>query len=303
MQIRKHSLRFSLVFLLFILALLIFSVKLILIQAFRSSYLTKLADKQHNYFIKLEPRRGAIYDRNIRPLALNVASYSVYAEPKTMNKDGKEKAVEKLSAFLKLDAQAVREKLNRPKYFVWIARKLTFEQAEEIKKLKLEGIDFIKESRRFYPNHFLAAHLIGFAGTDNEGLEGLELQYDNYLKGEYGWSQILRDARQQKLLLEKSFIPPKDGFDLVLTIDETIQYIAERALDKAFKKHNAKGAMIVVMNPRTGEILAWANRPTFNLERPSDSRSDQRRNRAIADMYEPGSVFKIVTAADRKSVV
>jgi len=139
--------------------------------------------------------------------------------------------------------------------------------------------------------------VIGFADIDNKGLEGLELRYDHYLKGEYGYSHIIKDARQRELLIEKSFIPPKDGFDLVLTIDETIQYITERALEESFIKHNAKGAIVIVMDPKTGEILALANRPTFDLGNFNKSKPESWRNRAVADMYEPGSVFKIVTAS------
>ncbi|MDZ4242424.1 MAG: penicillin-binding transpeptidase domain-containing protein, partial [Candidatus Omnitrophota bacterium] len=123
------------------------------------------------------------------------------------------------------------------------------------------------------------------------------LLHDSYLRGEAGWMRILRDARQRELLIEKDYLPPKDGFSLVLTIDETIQYIAERALDKAFLEHNAKGATIIVMDPQTGEILALANRPTYNLAEVETSNMENRTNRALAFVYEPGSVFKIVTAS------
>ena len=297
MHTSKNPLRFTLIFLFFISCLLIFCTNLILIQVFKSSYLERLAEKQHNHFIKLEPKRGTIYDRNLRPLALNVAAYSLYAQPKMMKRQDKERAVQELSDLLGLEPNSIRERLNRDKYFAWLARKLSLKQTEDIRSLNIHGLDFIKESRRSYPNQFLAAHVIGFAGIDNEGLEGLELKYDRYLKGEYGWSQILRDARQRKLLIENGFIAAKDGFDLVLTIDETIQYIAERALDRACQRHHAKGATIIVMNPRTGEILALANRPTYDLSQSSQSDPDSRRNRALADMYEPGSVFKIVTAS------
>ncbi|HOW34818.1 MAG TPA: penicillin-binding transpeptidase domain-containing protein [Candidatus Omnitrophota bacterium] len=297
MHIRKYPLRFCIVFLVFILALCFCLIKLILIQVFKSSYLDQLAEKQHNYFIKLEPKRGAIYDRNLHPLAINVAAYSLYANPKMMKARDKEKAVGELSVLLGLEPDFIRERLDKDKYFVWLERKLPLTSVQKIKNLKIAGLDFIKESRRHYPNQALAAQLIGFAGMDNEGLEGLELKYNKYLKGEFGWTQILKDAKQRALLIEKSFIPPKDGFDVVLTIDETIQYIAERALDKAFVKHRARGAMIIVINPKTGEILALANRPTFDLMSPTQSDMDARRDRAVADMYEPGSVFKIVTAA------
>ncbi|OGX30809.1 MAG: hypothetical protein A2787_07055 [Omnitrophica WOR_2 bacterium RIFCSPHIGHO2_01_FULL_48_9] len=297
MQVRKYSSRFALVFFSLITFLILFSVKLIFLQIFWSEYLSNLAEKQHNAIVKLEPRRGSILDRNLRPLAFNVTVSSLYANPRLMSEEDKHAATKQLSLLLKMDPAVLRQRLSRNKYFVWIQRKLPEELAGKIKGLKLKGIGFIKESKRFYPNQSLAAHIIGFADIDNRGLEGLELNYDKYLKGEFGWSQILRDARQRELSLERNFMPPKDGFNLVLTIDETIQYLAERALDKAMAKHNAKSASIIVMDPRTGEILALANRPTYNLAEVSSSSIESRTNRAISYMYEPGSVFKIVATA------
>lgn len=297
MQVRKRTPRFVSVFLLLITCLVFFSVKLLLIQLFRREHLARLAESQHTQYIRLEPIRGTILDRQLRTLAVNVAAYSLYANPRLMKAEDKEKAVTHLSGLLKVDPQFVRDRLSRKKYFVWLARKLPAEQTEKIKALKIHGLGFIKESKRYYPNQYLAAHLIGFAGMDNKGLEGIEMQFDKYLKGEYGWTNILRDARQRELMIEKDFVPPKDGFSLVLTIDETIQYIAEKALDKAYKANNALGATIVVMDPKTGEILALANRPTYNISDAAKSPSASRTNRAIAFVYEPGSVFKIVAAS------
>jgi len=294
---QKRHLRFNLVFLVCLFGLVIFAVKLVFIQVFNASYLAKLAEKQHNYFIELEPRRGGIYDRKLRPLALNVAAYSLYAKPKAMTEQAKKKAIRELGSLLNLQTDFLQKRLSKEKYFVWIERKLTSITAEQIKAMKIDGLDFIKESRRYYPNQSLGAHLIGFAGMDNRGLDGLELMYDHYLKGEFGWTQIIRDARNRELLIERGFIPPKNGFDFVLTIDETIQFIAERALEEGFIQHHAIGASLIIMNPKTGEILALVNRPTYDLSRFSEVNQDNRRNRAVTDMYEPGSVFKIVTAA------
>jgi cell division protein FtsI/penicillin-binding protein 2 len=294
---QKHSLRFISVFFLLIFCLLFFCSKLILIQVFRSEHLSALAEKQHNHYIQLDPVRGTIYDRRMRKMALNVAVYSLYANPMQMTAADKTKAVAELSGRLGLNPVVVKERLAQRKYFVWLARKLPIDTAEQIRELKIKGLDFVRESKRYYPNQFLASHLIGFAGIDNDGLEGLELVYDHYLKGEPGWTQVLRDARQRDLLITKGFIPPKDGFDLVLTIDETIQYIAERALEKAFVQHKAQAASIIVLDPRTGEILAMANRPTYDLSEFSKSADSSRTNRSIAYVYEPGSVFKIVAVS------
>lgn len=268
-----------------------------MIQFFRSDHLAGLAEKQHNNYLTLEPVRGTIYDRQMHPLAVNVTAYSVYANPRRMKPADKENIARQLSTILNVDANEIREKLKKDKYFVWLVRKISLEQTEKIRHAKIKGIGLLKESKRSYANQSLAAHVIGFAGMDNKGLEGLELMFDKHLRGEPGFSQILRDAKQRELLIEKSFLPPKDGFNLVLTIDETIQYIVERALDKSFPKTNAIAATVIVMDPRTGEILALANRPTYNLSHVNSSPEANRINRAIALVFEPGSVFKIVAAS------
>ncbi|MFP4472802.1 MAG: peptidoglycan D,D-transpeptidase FtsI family protein [Candidatus Omnitrophota bacterium] len=297
MYIRKYTGRFVAVFLSLIILLLFFTGRLVYIQVFRSSYLAKLAERQHNQSIKIEPVRGVILDRNLRPLAMNVPVYSLYANPRRMSPEAKERAVRSLPEVMDLNRDFIRSRLDRDKFFIWIARKLPLDQAEAVRALEIPGLSFIKEARRYYPNQHLAAHVLGFAGMDNTGLEGLELQFDDVLRGRDGSALVLRDARQQQLMLDHGLIPPQDGFSLVLTLDETIQYIAEEALDKAYRENNAKWASIIVMNPNTGEILALANRPTYDLNDFGESSVASRTNRAIAHVYEPGSVFKIVAAA------
>ncbi|HNV23531.1 MAG TPA: hypothetical protein PKH98_01440, partial [Candidatus Omnitrophota bacterium] len=203
-----------------------------MIQIFRASYLSKLADQQHNHTVEIEPIRGTIYDRNGRPLAFNVAVYSLFANPRAMSFAEKKKAVERLSDLLQMDAVFIREQLQKNKYFVWIKRKLPLDLVEKIKDEKIAGIGFREESKRYYPNGSLASHIIGFANIDNEGLEGLELAYDQYLKGSPGRMSVLRDAKLRELMIESDYIPPQHGHHLVLTIDETIQYLAENALEK-----------------------------------------------------------------------
>jgi cell division protein FtsI (penicillin-binding protein 3) len=296
--LRKYPLRFAAVSI-FLFVGFAYSIGfLIFIQIFRSDFLSNLALRQHEHSIVLEPRRGTIYDRNMRALAINLPVYSVYANARAMRREHDvDEVVEKLSGILKADPKLIRDKLDKDKYFVWMARKVPQEVYLQIKDLKLQGIGFIKESKRFYPNQTLASHLIGFAGLDNNGLDGLERDYDKYLKGQPGHAIILRDARLRELMFDKGYVAPVDGFSVVLTIDETIQYIAERALDRMYKKYNAKGASIIVMDPKTGEILAFANRPTYNLEEAAKSTPESRTDRAIVFTYEPGSVFKIVTAS------
>lgn len=295
MYIVNYHRRIQAVFLLFVFFLISCIARLLFIQFFRSRYLTDIAKKQHNLFIELEPRRGTIYDVNLKPQAANISTDSLYAIPTDIA--DKDKVIKQLMPILNLDYAYLKERLYRKKSFIWLARKITPQQREAINKLKITGLGFIKESQRCYPNSHLAGHIIGFAGLDNKGLEGIELWYDKYLNGESGWALFLRDARQRRLGLYEKMVLPKDGYDVVLTVDEVIQYIAERELDKAFKTSHAKGASIVVMDPHTGEILALANRPTFDLNEYSHAAKEQVRNRSICDLFEPGSSFKIVTAS------
>ena len=177
----------------------------------------------------------------------------------------------------------------------WVRRQISPEQAERLAALKLDGIGFLKESRRFYPKNELAAHLLGYVGIDNKGLAGIESTYDSQIRGKDGTLLIQTDARRQAFSrLEE---PPTAGSSIELTIDENLQYIAERELAIGVRENRAAGGTAVVMNPRTGEILAMANVPTFNPNVYREAQEVERRNRAIQDIYEPGSTFKVVTAS------
>jgi len=294
------------VFLFFFVFLIFCIARLFFIQLFRSNYFVEIAQKQHSLFVELEPRRGTIFDLNLKPQAVNVSVDSLYASVNLIPDKDKEEIIRQLLPILNVGNVYLRDRLYRKKSFIWLARKLSPSQSEAIKRLNIKGLDFIKESRRSYPNSYLASHIIGFCGLDNKGLEGIELCYDNYLKGTEGWALILRDARQKKLNFEQKMAVPSDGYNLVLTIDEVIQYITEREIDKAFKVYHAKGASAIVMDPHSGAILAMVNRPTFDLNQYNNIEKDKRRNRSISDLFEPGSVFKIVTASaalEEKKVV
>lgn len=297
MYISNYRRKTEAVFLFFLVFLVLCIGRLLFIQFFRSAYLAGIAKKQHSLFLELEPVRGTIFDANLKAEAINLPADSVYASINEIKPKDKPAIIESLSSILKVSRAYIEERINRKKSFIWLARKVTPEQSQAIKKLNFKGIGFLKESRRSYPNSYLLSHVLGFAGLDNIGLEGLELSCDKYLKGEAGWGVFLRDARQKRLDLWDKMVLPKDGYNLILTIDEVIQYIAERELDKAYKTYHAKGASIIVMDPHTGAILAMANRPTYDLNDPRTTSKDQMRNRAICDMFEPGSVFKIVTAS------
>jgi len=247
--------------------------------------------------VELEPLRGTIYDSNLKPQAVNISVNSLYASPNEIKSKDKEKIIQELPSILKVDRDYLKDRLYRKKSFIWLARKITPQETRAVKKLSINGLGFLKESKRTYPNRTLANHVIGFAGLDNRGLEGLEVYYDKYLKGESGRVLFFRDARQKRLNLWEKMLLPKDGYDLVLTIDEVIQYIAERELDKVCKAYRAKGASIVVMDPHRGAILALANRPAYDLNEYRNTSNIELRNRAVCDIFEPGSVFKIVIAA------
>ena len=295
MYINNYTRRRRLIFLIIFILFLISLGRIFFIQCFRNRFFTLLARKQQNLFIDLESQRGTIFDRNLKPQAINLPSESLYAVPREI-KD-REMVIKRLLRILKLKQSYLEKRLNADKCFIWLARKLSPDVVSNIKKLNLAGLYFIKESKRVYPNFHLASHVIGFAGLDNKGLEGAELFYDGYLAGASGWGVLLRDARQERLGLWEKLVMPRNGYNIILTIDEVIQFIVEQELDRITEKFHARGASAIVMNPLTGEILALGNRPTFDLNKTSQTDDKIRRNRAITDLIEPGSVFKIITAS------
>ena len=284
------------VFLFFLLSLTLLLVRLFYLQAIKYDFYRKIANQEHTFSEQLQPKRGTIYDRNMRVLAVNLNRESVYANPRVI----KDKAYTAgaLSSVLGIDHAVLNEKLSKDKGFVWIKRKITTKEALQLKKYDLTGVYFVEESKRFYPNLQLACHLIGSVDIDNKGLEGLESLYNKYLEGTGGLLVSLQDAKRNQLMsYQKEFLPPKNGYNLVLTIDDVIQNIAERELYKMYNKYHAKGASIIVMDPKNGDILALANYPAFDLNNVSKRPIEAIRNRAINDFFEPGSIFKIVTAS------
>ncbi|MBI3333646.1 MAG: serine hydrolase [Candidatus Omnitrophica bacterium] len=271
--------------------------RLLWIQVLHPNHWISIARRQHLQVLELPPVRGAVLDRHRRPLAVSIRLTSVFADPRHVkNPEG---VAQRLAPVLGRPAAELRGLLSQKDHgFVWLARRIPNQAAQRIRQMRLLGVDLVMEPQRVYPQGYLASHPVGFAGLDSQGLEGLELTYDRLLKGEAGWRWLSRDARRRPVgAWEAPMAAPRDGLDLVLTLDTTIQFIAEEALDRAYRQHHAKGASIVVMDPRTGEILALANRPTFDPNRFSQAPPDVWRNRAVTDTFEPGSVFKIVTAA------
>lgn len=293
---KKHRFRLGLVTLFLTLLLILIATRLVYIQFFHHKKSLDLANNQYCITIELQPKRGAILDSKLRQLAVNLKVDSVYAVARDVEE--KEKAAEILAPILNTDKAFLYERLCRDKLFVWLTRKISKEQSQKIRDLNLKGIRLIDETKRFYPNGALASQAIGFSGVDNVGLEGLERHYDRYLRGKKGYKLIVRDAKSREIYaLERGFLPPVDGNNLILTVDEVIQHIAEKALKKAFKKHEARAGVAVVMSPFTGEVLALATEPSYDLNDFNNADSDARRNRVVCDGYEPGSVFKVVTAS------
>ena len=273
---------------------LFLAVRLLFVQLGAARPLSKLASDQYKTFASILPKRGVIYDRNLRELAVSINLNSVFLDPLMV--EDKDLAVQRLSEVLKIDRDRMIKKLNNEDRFVWLARKVQPEIERAIRNLKIKGVGFIKEPQRVYPNGTLASHLVGFVGLDDNGLEGIELALDKFLKGTIGWRYSIRDAKKREVPgYEYREIPPADGNDVILTIDNVVQAFAERELEHAFEKYNAKGGNIIIMDPFTGDILALANRPTYDPNNLKAYPVEARRNRAICDFFEPGSSFKIVT--------
>ncbi len=265
---------------------------------FHQSSLLTLAHRQHYLTIDVPALRGPITDRNGKEFVTNLKIPSIYAVPRALRDEERSELSREISKILGLDRKWVMERLSRDKSFVWLKRRVTFEEAEKIRKLECPELGILEEYKRFYPQGTMLAQVLGFSTVDNQGVEGLERSMDGDLRGQPGRRVTQRDAKGREIkAFEIKSLPVIDGNRVVLTIDQHLQYLTEKALEQAFKQWKAKGAWAVVMDPKTGEILAMANQPGFDPNHYANVGPDAKRNRAITDMYEPGSVFKIVAAS------
>lgn len=298
---KRKSINWFKVRIIFLLSLLFFCFVLIAgrmfqLQVLKKERLYQLAAQQQQIQIPLVPKRGTIYDSKGNELAVSVEVDSVYADPRKVNHI--EKTVGELASILKIDQEELRQRLKKKRSFQWIQRKISPREAEQIKGLRLSGIYFLKENRRFYPNDQLAAHLVGFVGLDSKGLEGIEFQYDSLLSGGNHLWTMNRDALGREITLGKGPFVEEDHYHhIVLTIDKTVQHIVETELNHGVEKWRAKGGMAIAMEPSSGKILAMASYPTFNPNQFIQYRSKSWRNRAVSDIFEPGSLFKTFLAA------
>jgi cell division protein FtsI (penicillin-binding protein 3) len=271
--------------------ILVICFRLVRLQVVKYGDFVQRAQRQQNRTIPVQPRRGNIYDRNGYALAMSIDVDSVFAVPSEVH--DQETTAVILGRVLDMAPQEIVARLQSNRNFAFIKRKIDEETANRVRELNLRGIYFRKEPKRFYPKRELAAQVLGYVGMDDEGLGGLERQFDDDLRGIPGQELISIDARRKWFSrVEK---PPDPGQNLVLTIDQTIQYIAEKELDQGMADTKAIAGTVVVENPRTGEILALVNRPTFNPNVFNSVPTEALKNRAVSDIYEPGSVFKIVT--------
>jgi cell division protein FtsI (penicillin-binding protein 3) len=272
--------------------------RLIYLQVIRHDELSARADKQQLRTVKLSPKRGEIYDRNGRLLAFSVDADTIAADPGDIT-DPAEVARRVCAALETCDASLRRQmedRLRVKKQFVFLARQVGPDAARRVAALELPGIFLYKESRRYYPNRELASHVLGYVGLDNVGLGGLEAAYDARVRGREGKILLLADARQKAMAVREER-PATAGDALELTIDQYLQHIAERELRAGVLEDRAAGGTAIIMQPQTGEILALANYPTFNPNAFTEAEPVERRNRAVQDLYEPGSTFKVVTAS------
>ncbi|HEY6387227.1 MAG TPA: penicillin-binding protein [Candidatus Acidoferrum sp.] len=267
--------------------------RLTYLQLFRhSEYLARALRQQQRTF-EITPERGAIYDRNGRPLAMSIPVDSAFAVPSEIADENL--AARLLSGVVNKPQEEIEARLESSRSFAWIARKLPPEKADAISKLNLKGIYLQKENQRFYPKRDLAAHVLGFVDLDEKGLMGIERELDSQIRGKSERIVVMADARQR--WFDGGQAQRERGTSVVLTLDEKIQYTAERELAAAIAKTHSAAGTIIVMNPNTGEILALANWPKFNPNKASDAPSETWMNRAVSAIYEPGSTFKLITLA------
>jgi len=268
-------------------------LRLVYLQIFRYGDFEQRAQHQQQRSFDLSPKRGIIFDRAGRELAMSIQVDSVFATPSEI--PDLASTIGLIARITKDDPRVLLADCRTRKTFCWVARKADADVVDRIRSLNLQGIHFQKEPKRFYPKRELAAQVLGYVGTDDQGLSGLERQFNDQLRGKPGKLMISVDARKRWFSsVEKQ---PEPGTNVVLTIDQNIQYIAERELETAMEETRSIAGTVIVQNPHTGEILALANRPTFNPNLRKEITVEALKDRAVSDIFEPGSTFKIVTVS------
>ncbi|HXV20588.1 MAG TPA: penicillin-binding transpeptidase domain-containing protein [Desulfuromonadales bacterium] len=289
-------LRIRLVGIGFVVAFILIGVRAFHLQVLNQEEWRKRAERQHQKVIPLAPQRGTIYDHNGEELAVSVEVDSIYIEPTKVTEPAR--AASALASTLSLQPAAVRAKLESKRGFLWLKRQVTPRESEQVRALGFDGVNFIREHRRFYPNSEIGAQVIGFTGLDPEGLEGIELKYDSVILGQGGYLVTERDALGRGIGSSGPVIKGEArGSDVYLTIDKNLQYIAEKELAAGVRKARAKAGTVVVLDPGTGKVLAMASQPDYNPNAFNRYRPSQWRNRSLCDTFEPGSTFKLFLLA------
>jgi cell division protein FtsI (penicillin-binding protein 3) len=280
-------------------AFLVLLGRLYRIQQVLADHYKAIADRQHRRVEVVSPVRGSIFTSDGETLATSLKVDSVFIDSRFVEDVGE--TVSQLARVLRLgnrEINEIRAKAEKGSRFIWVKRKISQTEKRVVSGLEIPGVYFDEEFKRYYPGHRFACHVLGFCNIDDRGIESVELIYDSLLYGQEGKRECERDALGRKItkpgMLE---IPAKDGLNLYLTLDSVIQHIVETELDSIMKEHNPVSATVIVIDPQSGEILALANRPSFDPNSASFYRQDLRRNRAVTDMYEPGSTFKPFTFA------
>ncbi|MDF1580064.1 MAG: penicillin-binding protein [Desulfuromonadales bacterium] len=283
---------------------------LVLVQAFQlqivqGEELRARSEKQYQKTIPLTPQRGTIYDRNGEALAVSLEMDSIYADPDQAAGEASTNSLHKLAELLDLPRKTLAARLNEKRDFVWLKRQVVPDVAARVKELSLPGVRTIQEHGRYYPNASLGGQVIGFTGLDPRGLEGLELKYDTLLLGRGGYLVTERDALGRGLSNDPVVKPGRGGHDLFLTLDKNIQYIVEKELKRGVEAARAKSGTAVVVEPKTGQVLAMATWPTYNPNAFRQYHPSAWRNRAICDNFEPGSTVKafLIAAALDEGVI
>ena len=299
MFFKDIHIRIRLFFVIVVILFLTIIGKVIYIQVFEYDKLSKLSNELWSRELPIEGNRGIIYDRNYTVLADNITTTSLVLIPNQIKE--KDRAIKELSKILGVTEKEMSKHVNKKTSIERVhpeGRRLSFDVADKIAALNLEGVYLVKESKRNYPYNKSLSHVLGYVGIDNQGLSGLELQYNDYLTGEYGSIKYFSDAKGNKLSLNEIYEEPQDGVNILLTINNEIQMSVERELDNAVSKYNPEHALAIVMDPNSGEILGMSSRPNFS---PSNYKQytleEINRNLPIWMNYEPGSTFKIITLA------
>jgi cell division protein FtsI (penicillin-binding protein 3) len=293
-MIIRTRLRAGIIATLFLVALVAISVQAVRLHVFKGAWLSERASREYERAMVVQGKRGAIFDRNGSPLAVSIDSPSIAAYPRMIA--DRRAAAGRLAKTLGLPQRAVYNKLNPKRSFVWLKRQAIPKRADAVRALSITGVDFINEHSRYYPSKTLAAQLLGFSGIDGHGLEGMEFYYNATLKGREQEITVLKDALGRRF--EGDAVPVlTEGNNVVLTIDRTIQHIAQKALEASVADYAAQSGIAIVMAPATGEVLALAHYPFFNPNSYRDFSRERWRNRAITDPFEPGSTMKMFSVA------